>query len=307
MMNKEKIIIIGTGPAGLTAAIYAARAGIKPTVFAGLQHGGQLTTTTDVENFPGFSEGILGPDLMKNMTDQATRVGANIDYSHVTRVDYNGSLFTVWVGEKKVEALSIILSTGATAKTLKLPHEDSLMGRGISTCATCDGFFYKNKTVVVVGGGDSAMEEALYLANLCKEVILVHRRSSFRASQIMLERAKNHPNITFKLPFTVTEPLFDASGLTGLVLENQENKNKENLNVDGLFYGIGHTPNSMLVKDLVNTDEQGYIQTENFTATKTPGLFAAGDVADHTFRQAITAAGMGCQAAMQATKYIESL
>jgi thioredoxin reductase (NADPH) len=301
------LVIVGTGPAGLTAAIYGARAGLKPIVYAGLQHGGQLTTTTEVENFPGFSKGIMGPELMKEMTEQAVRVGAEIKYSYITKVDFSGSSFKLWADKEEIEAKSVILSTGATARTLGLANEAKLMGRGISTCATCDGFFYRNKTVAVVGGGDSAMEEALYLANLCKEVVLLHRRDVFKASEIMLSRARKHKNIRFMLPYTVAETKFNDTGLTSLIVENTENQELQELVVDGLFYAIGHTPNSELFLPYVDLDEHGYIKVKNYTETKTPGIFAAGDIADPVFKQAITAAGLGCQAAIQAAKYIENL
>ena len=299
------VTIIGTGPAGLTAAIYAARAGHKPVIYAGSQHGGQLTTTTEVENFPGFANGIMGPELMKNMTEQAQKVGTEVIYEEITKTDFSGKNKKLWTDHNKEIESQVVIATGATAKTLGLANEDKLMGRGLSTCATCDGFFYKNKKVIVVGGGDSAMEEALYLANLCQKVTLVHRRDTFRASQIMLERAKKHPNIEFMLPYTVSELLFDNTGLTSVQLQNTENKQTQNMIIDGVFYGIGHRPNSEIFIPFVDVDDQGYILTNNHTETKTPGVYAAGDIADSIFRQAITAAGMGCQAAMQAIKYLE--
>lgn len=303
----KKVTIIGTGPAGLTAAIYAARAGLEPVIFSGLQPGGQLTTTTEVENFPGFSHGIMGPDLMQNMSEQATRIGVKIIQKEVSRVDFSAQPLRIYAEGEEFLTQTVIISTGATAKTLNLPNEQVLMGRGISTCATCDGFFYRGKRVIVIGGGDSAIEEALYLANLCQEVILVHRRDKFRASVIMQERLKRHPKITLKIPFTVAEALADERGLTGVILENTETGARESFPIDGLFYGIGHTPNSGLFLPYVDVDEHGYIRVHNFTHTKTPGVFAAGDIADPTFKQAITAAGMGCQAAIQAAKFIETL
>ena len=302
-----KVTIIGTGPAGLTAAIYAARAGLEPVIFSGLQPGGQLTTTTEVENFPGFSHGILGPELMQNMTEQAVRIGVQVFEKEVTRVDFSSHPLRMYVDGEEILTQTVIIATGATAKTLNLPNEQVLMGRGISTCATCDGFFYKGKRVIVVGGGDSAMEEALYLANLCKDVMLVHRQEKFRASVIMQERVKRHPNITLKTPFTVAEAVADSKGLTGVILANTVTGEKEPLSIDGLFYGIGHTPNSSVFLPFVDVDDHGYIRVQNFTQTKTPGVFAAGDIADPVFKQAITAAGMGCQAAIQAAKYIEML
>ncbi len=301
----KKITIVGTGPAGLTAAIYAARAGFKPTVYAGLQHGGQLTTTTDIENFPGFSSAIPGPELMAAMTKQAEHVGATIIYDTITKVDFSQKTLVMWAENTRIESSVVIISTGATAKTLALPDEAKLMGRGVSTCATCDGFFFKGKRVAVIGGGDSAMEEALYLANLCSEVLLIHRRGEFRASKIMLERAEKHPKITFKTPYTVSKLLADAAGLSGIRCLNTVDESSEDLPLDGLFYGIGHTPNSEVFKPYIATDDHGYIRVHDYTKTNVPGVFAAGDIADPVFKQAVTAAGMGCQAAIQATKYIE--
>lgn len=302
----NKVTIVGTGPAGLTAAIYAARAGLKPVIYAGLQHGGQLTTTTDVENFPGFIEGLMGPKLMENMTKQAERVGAQVIYDEIKRTDLSSRPFKLYDSkDEEILTETVIISTGATAKTLGLENESKLMGRGLSTCATCDGFFYRNKSVVIVGGGDSAMEEAIYLANLCKEVTLLHRRSEFRASHIMLQRAKKHPKINFKVPYTVTETLSDDTGLTHIIIKNLESGKEEEIQTTGLFYAIGHTPNSKIFTPHVNIDSQGFIEVKNFTETAVPGVFAAGDVADHVFKQAVTAAGMGCQAAIQATRFLE--
>jgi thioredoxin reductase (NADPH) len=301
----NEVTVIGTGPAGLTAAIYAARAGLAPEVFAGVQHGGQLTTTTEVENFPGFAHGIMGPQLMTDMTAQAERVGARITYEEITKVDCSTKPFTLWAGERSFKSHTVILATGATAKTLGLPGEAKLMGRGLSTCATCDGFFYKNKRVVVVGGGDSAMEEANYLAKICSEVILMHRRDEFKASKIMLDRAKANQKIKFMIPWTVLEPISGEQGLKALKIKNLATGEVSELQTEALFMAIGHTPNSELVKDWVDTDASGYIKVKNFTETKTPGLFAAGDIADPVFKQAITAAGMGCQAAIQAARYLE--
>ncbi len=301
------VVIVGTGPAGLTAAIYAARANLNPVIYAGIQHGGQLTITTEVENFPGFENGIMGPKLMQDMTAQAERFGTKIVYDQITKVDFSGSVKKLWAGDELIESRAVIISTGATARTLKLADEDKLMGRGLSTCATCDGFFYRNKKVAVVGGGDSAMEEATYLAKLCSEVILIHRRDVFRASPIMLKKAQKDPKITFKVPYGIEATLSDDSGLTGVRLKNTETGDTEDITVDGLFYAIGHDPNSGLFKEYVDTDKHGYIKVKEFTKTKTPGVFAAGDIADPHFKQAITAAGMGCQAAIQAQHYIEAL
>lgn len=298
------VAIVGTGPAGLTAAIYAARASLSPIMYAGLQPGGQLTTTTEVENFPGFSQGIMGPQLMQEMTAQAERFGTEIVYDQITRVDFSGKIKKLWAADQEVHAKTVIISTGATAKTLSLKDEDKLMGRGVSTCATCDGFFYKGKKVVVVGGGDSAMEEANYLSNLCSEVILIHRRDEFRASPIMLKRAQNNAKIKFMVPYTVSELLSNDQGLTAIQVVNTVTGAKEKIVVDGLFYAIGHKPNSEVFLPYVDVDRNGYIKVKNFTETKTPGIFAAGDISDPTFRQAVTAAGMGCQAAIQAQHYL---
>jgi thioredoxin reductase (NADPH) len=303
----RNVVIVGTGPAGLTAAIYAARANLSPVIYAGIMHGGQLTTTTEVENFPGFEHSILGPKLMQDMSAQAERFGTEIIYDTITKVDFSGPVKKLWTDSEEIHAKSVIISTGATAKTLQVDGEWGLMGRGVSTCATCDGFFFKGKRVIVVGGGDSAMEEANYLSKLCSEVILVHRRDVFKASPIMLDRARKNPKITFKVPFTISSLQSDNSGLTGVVLENIENGAKEEMKLDGLFYAIGHTPNSSVFLPFVDVDDHGYIKVTNYTKTKTPGVFAAGDIADPHFKQAITAAGMGCQAAIQAQHYLESL
>jgi thioredoxin reductase (NADPH) len=303
----RNVVIVGTGPAGLTAAIYAARANLSPVIYAGIMHGGQLTTTTEVENFPGFEHGIMGPKLMQDMSAQAERFGTEIIYDTITKVDFSGPIKKLWTDSEEIHAKAVIISTGATAKTLQVDGEWGLMGRGVSTCATCDGFFFKGKRVIVVGGGDSAMEEANYLSKLCSEVILIHRRDVFKASPIMLDRARKNPKITFKLPFTIASLQSDNSGLTGVVLENTETGAKEEMKIDGLFYAIGHTPNSSVFQPYVDVDDHGYIKVTNYTKTKTPGVFAAGDIADPHFKQAITAAGMGCQAAIQAQHYLESL
>jgi len=301
----NKVTIIGTGPAGLTAAVYAARAALKPVVYAGLQPGGQLTTTTEVENFPGFAEPVMGPKLMEDMTEQAKRVGAEIVYKEITKVDFSQKPLKIWAGDEEISSHTVIISTGATARTLGLPDEAALMGRGLSTCATCDGFFYKDKVTAVVGGGDSAMEEATYLANLCSKVYVIHRRDKFKASPIMLERAKNHPKIEFMVPYSVVKTPADKSGVISMIVENLETKKQEEIKIDGLFMAIGHTPNSKIFGDQLDLDDHGYINTTEFTATSVPGVYSAGDISDSVFRQAITAAGMGCQAAIQAQRYIE--
>ncbi|MCY4443721.1 MAG: thioredoxin-disulfide reductase [Proteobacteria bacterium] len=303
----EQVVIVGTGPAGLTAAIYAARAGSRPLVFAGAQHGGQLTTTTDVENFPGFAEGIMGPKLMQDMTDQAKRVGARVVYEEIVEVDFSSSPKVLKTSDSRsILAHTVILATGATAKTLMLAGEKELMGHGLSTCATCDGFFYRNKEVMVVGGGDSAMEEALYLADLASKVWLVHRRQAFRASHIMLKRAQEHKNITFLLPWVVSELVSENRSLRGVVLEKSgDTAERQTMTLDGLFYAIGHRPNSSVFLPFVDVDDQGYVKVHEGVKTKVQGVYAAGDLADPTFKQAITAAGMGCQAAMLATRYLK--
>lgn len=306
-VEQHELVIVGTGPAGLTAAIYAGRANLNPVIYAGMQHGGQLTITTDVENFPGFENGVMGPKLMAEMTAQAERFGTKIVYDLITKVDFSGAVKKLWAGDQEIHARSVILATGATARTLKLEGEAELMGRGLSTCATCDGFFYKGRKVAVVGGGDSAMEEATYLARMCSEVYLIHRRQEFRASPIMLERAQKEPKIKFMVPFGVVKTLSNEQGLTGVRVKQLETGEEQDLIVDGLFYAIGHDPNSKTFLPYVDTDEHGYIKVSEFTKTKTPGIFAAGDIADPVFKQAITAAGMGCQAAIQAQHYLENL
>lgn len=260
-----------------------------------------------MENWPGHPEGIMGPQLMADMAKQAERFGAQIIYEEITKVDFSGPVKKLWSGDQLIESKTVIIATGATAKTLGLPNEAKLMGRGLSTCATCDGFFYKGKKVALVGGGDSAMEEALYLANLCSEVILIHRRDVFRASKIMLDRAKKHPNIKFMIPYEVTEALANDQGLTGINIRNSETGENSHIELDGFFMAIGHKPNSEVFQEYVDLDANGYIKVKDFVRTRTPGIFAAGDIADSVFRQAITAAGMGCQAAMLAIRYLEGL
>ena len=304
---QQLVTIIGTGPAGLTAAIYTARAALKPVIYAGLQHGGQLITTTEVENFPGFENPILGPTLMEEMTKQAQRLGVEIMHEEITKVDFSTEPLTLWAGEQQFTSTTVIIAVGATARTLGLPNEKELMGRGLSTCATCDGFFYRDKKVMVVGGGDSAMEEALYLSKICSEVLLVHRRDQFRASPIMLERARKNDKIEFLTPYQVSDTQADQSGLTGVKLEHQVSHKTQTVALDGLFMAIGHIPNSAVFTPYVHTDEHGYIKVSDYTRTNVPAVFAAGDIADPHFKQAVTAAGMGCQAALQAQRHIEAL
>ncbi len=303
----EKIVIIGSGPAGLTAAIYSARAALQPIVIEGLQPGGQLTTTTVIENWPGFKEGIDGTKLMQEMRAQAEHVGTRFKHGQVDKIEKlaNGS-FNIIIDSEVINSKAVIVATGASAITLPLPQKDKLMGYGLSTCAVCDGFFYRNKKVAVVGGGDSAMEEAHYLAKLAAEVTLIHRSDSFRASKTMQDRVLNHPKIKVLTNTNVIDTCADANGLTGIILQNKSGEKTE-LAVDGLFMAIGHTPNTSFLKGLVEMDDKGYLLTKNGTHTNVDGIFAAGDVEDKLYRQAITAAGRGCQAALQCEKWVEGL
>lgn len=299
-------LIVGGGPGGLTAAIYAARSNCCPLTIQGPQPGGQLTTTTTVDNYPGFPEGIDGPELMARMEQQALRFGANLVTGVVTRVDLAANPFSVWVGDDVYRSRTLIISTGASPKMLDLPNEWELMGRGVSVCATCDAFFYRDKEVVVVGGGDTAMEEASLLARFCRRVTVVHRRDTLRATTILQQRAKENPRIDFRWNTLVTAILGDQqSGVTGVRLKNIESGAEEDFACDGLFIAIGHTPNTQLFKDQLELDENGYIVTHNGTETSVAGVFAAGDVQDPHYRQAITAAGTGCMAAIQAERYLE--
>ena len=303
---ERNVVIIGGGPAGYTAAIYAARGNLKPLVLAGYAAGGQLMTTTDVENFPGFPEGILGPDLMEKMQKQAERFGAEILFKDVTSVDLSKKPFSVTYEGITIAAKSIILSTGAGPRKLGLESEKLLWGKGVTSCATCDGAFYKGKEVVVVGGGDSAMEEANFLTRFASKVTIVHRRHELRASKIMEERARKNPKIAWQLGMNVAEVLGNGK-VSGLRLRNTETGAEENYRTDGLFLAIGHIPNSSLVKNQVKTDNDGYILTDRLMQTNVHGVFACGDVVDRTYRQAITAAGSGCAAALSAEKYLEAI
>jgi thioredoxin reductase (NADPH) len=307
----EKVVIVGTGPAGLTSAIYAARAALSPLVFAGLQPGGQLTTTSIVENYPGFSEGIDGNKLMQEMRQQAERMGARIEPGTITAVQERDagtphSSLVLTVDGREVLTEALIIATGASALTLDLPNKSKLMGYGLSTCATCDGFFYRNRPVAVVGGGDSAMEEASYLAKLASEVTLIHRRDQFRASKAMQERVLANPKIAVLYHSHVVDTTSNDQGLTGIIIENVVTKARTTKAVDGLFMAIGHHPNTEFVRGIVDTDAKGYIINTMGTRTRVPGIFAAGDVEDQLFRQAITAAGRGCQAALECERYLES-
>lgn len=302
-----KSIIIGTGPAGLTAAIYLARANMEPLIIEGLQPGGQLTTTTEIENFPGFTDGIMGPELMDNMRKQAERFGAKFKSSWVEKVDLSKRPFKVTVeGLGELETESVIISTGASARYLGIPGEQDNIGRGVSTCATCDGFFFRNKKLVVIGGGDSAMEEASFLTRFATDVTVVNRRDELRASKIMQDRARENPKIHWALNRKPLEVVAGDKGLQGLKVLNNETGQEELVEADGVFVAIGHTPNTDFLGGQINTDAHGYIVvTPGTTETNIPGVFACGDVQDTRYRQAITAAGSGCMAAMDCEKFLE--
>ena len=306
-MNR-KVIIIGSGPAGLTAALYTARANLKPLIFEGSQPGGQLTITTDVENFPGFPDGIMGPELMDLFRKQAERFGAECYFEHVTKVDFSKKPYRVWVGDKEYKAESIIIATGATAKMLGLENEKKLMGFGVSACATCDGFFFKEKKVLVVGGGDSAMEEATYLTKFATEVVIVHRREEFRASKIMIDRAMNNPKVRVLWNSSVVDILgSQEKGVHAVSIKKTDSDEILEEKCDGVFMAIGHKPNTDLFADVLKTDKNGYLITSlESTSTNIDGIFACGDVQDHTYRQAITAAGSGCMSAIDAERYLEN-
>lgn len=300
------VVIIGSGPAGLTAAIYAARANLSPLVIEGLQAGGQLTTTTEVENYPGFSHAIMGPDLMKEMRAQAERFGATFFQGDVTNVDLKKQPFTITLeGEAPIEAAALIIATGASAQYLGLPNERRLLGHGVSACATCDGFFFKNKALVVVGGGDSAMEESMFLTKFASRVHVVHRRDKLRSSKIMQDRAMKNEKISFVWNSSVEDILGDQV-VTGVKLKNHVTGKTSELPCAGVFMAIGHKPNTDLFKGQLDLDAKGYILTNNGTATSVPGVFAAGDVQDAKYRQAVTAAGSGCMAAIDAERYLEN-
>lgn len=309
--NRRKLIIIGSGPAGLTAALYSARANLKPLVFEGRQPGGQLTITTEVENYPGFEHGIQGPQLMDIMRKQAQRFGAECLFAEVTEVDFSKRPFKIKSYDDEYYADAIIIATGASAKLLGLESEAKYMGYGVSACATCDGFFFKDQRVIVVGGGDTAMEEATYLTKHAREVIIVHRRDEFRASKIMVERAKNNPKIKFELNQVIQEILGKEENgrkfVTGVILKNVKTGEVKEFPTDGVFIAIGHQPNTQLFKGILDMDETGYIKVKpGSTYTNIEGVFAAGDVADKHYRQAITAAGTGCMAALDAERWLAS-
>lgn len=305
---KRNIIIIGSGPAGLTSAIYSSRANLSPLVFEGAQPGGQLTITTDVENYPGFSDGIMGPDLMNEFRDQAQRFGADCQFKTVDKVNFSGNTFRVWCGKEEYNSKAVIISTGASAKLLGIESEKELMGYGVSACATCDGFFYKDKKVLVVGGGDSAMEEATFLTKFAKEVVIIHRREEFRASKIMVDRALSNPKINVYWNSIISEIIGNKQdGVSGVMIEDSVKGDLREEKCDGVFMAIGHTPNSQLFEGCLELDSNGYIKTQpDSTKTSIEGVFACGDVQDHIYRQAITAAGTGCMAAIEAERWIEN-
>jgi thioredoxin reductase (NADPH) len=304
----RNVIIIGSGPAGLTAALYTGRANLRPLVIEGLEAGGQLMLTTAVENFPGHAEGIMGPDLMSAMRTQAERFGAEVFPGNVTSVDLAQRPFVVRSDEQELRARTLIVSTGASAKLLGLPSERALIGHGVSTCATCDGYFFRDRPIAVVGGGDSALEEAVFLTKFASSVTVVHRRETLRASKIMQDKALANPKITFEWNSEVAEVQDTDTGVvTAVVLRHTKTGETKTIAVDGLFVAIGHTPNTRLFANQLEMDANGYLVTRNGTKTSVAGVFACGDVQDHVYRQAITAAGSGCMAAIDAERYLESL
>lgn len=305
-MKTERVIVIGSGPAGLTAAVYTARANLRPLVIAGGMYGGQLMLTTEVENYPGFAEGILGPELMTKFREQAERFGSRILDVDVTSIDFSARPLAVRTAEHEFRTATAIIATGASARWLNIPGEERLRGRGVSSCATCDGAFFKEGHIVVVGGGDSAMEEALFLTRFGRRVTVIHRRDSLRASKIMAERSRTHPKIDFVWN-TVVEAVLGDERVTGLRLRNLLDESLFDFDCDALFIAIGHTPNTAVFRDQIALDEAGYVLSPDGTATNVEGVFVAGDVADRRYRQAITAAGSGCMAAMDAERYLEAL
>jgi thioredoxin reductase (NADPH) len=306
-MNEiRELIIIGGGPAGYTAALYSARANLHPLVIEGFQWGGQLMITSDVENYPGYPDGVMGPEMMSDFRRQAERFGAEFLTDNVTRVDFSGEPHRVWVGDDEYQAKAVIVATGATARQLGLESERSLQGKGVTYCATCDGAFYREQEVIVVGGGDSAMEEAIFLTKFASKVTVVHRRNEFRASQIMLDRAHDNEKIEFVTPAVVEEVLAGDNGkMRGVLVSDVDTGETEEIEASGLFVAIGHDPTTELFLDQLDHDDAGYLVTKpRSTETNVPGVFAAGDVQDHTYRQAVTAAGSGCMAALDAERWL---
>jgi thioredoxin reductase (NADPH) len=305
-MSTRNVIIIGSGPAGLTAAVYTARANLQPLLIEGVEAGGQLMLTTEVENFPGFRNGVMGPDLMGEMRAQAERFGTEIIQGNVTKVDLCAKPIVVQTSEQTYTTQTLIIATGASARLLGLPSERSLMGHGVSTCATCDGYFFRNQEIAVVGGGDSAMEEANFLTKFASKVTVVHRRATLRASKIMQDKARANPKIAWQLDSEVEEIRDGGKGaVAAMVLRNNKSGVQTEIPVNGVFVAIGHTPNTSLFKGQIELDTNGYILTHDGAKTSVPGVFACGDVQDHTYRQAITAAGSGCMAALDAERYID--
>jgi thioredoxin reductase (NADPH) len=306
MENVRNVVIMGSGCAGHTAALYTARANLKPLVLEGHEPGGQLSLTTLVENFPGFPEGIQGPELIANMRRQAERFGAEYKLAHVNKADLSTSPITLQVGKDTVQTRTLIIASGASARWLGLPSEQALIGHGVSSCATCDGFFFSGKDIAVIGGGDSAMEEALFLTRFATKVNLIHRRDQFRASKIMLERAQQHPKIEMVTNAVVDEVLDPSKKeVTALKLRDIRDSKTWELPVSAMFLGIGHIPNAKIFEGQLDTDQDGYLKTTNYVFTKVPGVFACGDVQDRRYRQAITAAGSGCMAALEVEKFLE--
>src|SRR5579872_757539 len=306
MTDVRKVIIIGSGPAGFTAAIYAARANLAPLLFAGYQHGGQLMLTTEVENYPGFPDGIMGPELMERFRAQALRFGTDIRDVDTTRVDFSSSPLRVWAEEEEFSAYTVIVATGASAIWLGLDNESRLRGRGVSSCATCDGAFFKDREIVVVGGGDTAMEEALFLTRFGKTVTVVHRRDNLRASKIMQQRAFEHAKIKFVWD-SVIEDILGDKRVSGVRLHNLVTDERSTLACDAVFVAIGHMPNTGVFEGQLDLDDKGYVVSVDGVHTEVPGVFVAGDVHDYHYRQAVTAAGMGCRAALEAERYLERL
>jgi thioredoxin reductase (NADPH) len=308
MTSARNVIIIGSGPAGLTAALYTARANLAPLVIEGIEAGGQLMLTTMVENFPGHRDGIMGPDLMAEMRSQAEKFGTEVIQGHVTSVDASARPIVVSTSETQYRTHTLIIATGASARLLGLPAERTLMGHGVSTCATCDGYFFRGHEIAVVGGGDSAMEEAVFLTRFASKVTLIHRRETFRASKIMQDKARANPKIAWVLDSEVEDIHGTATGeVTGVMVRNNKTGVKTDIPVTGVFVAIGHTPNTSLFKGQLELDANGYIITHDGPKTSAPGVFACGDVQDHVYKQAITAAGTGCMAALDAERYIENL